>query len=409
MGGVAKKSNPRFITTNKLAIGIVTAVIVLGGGIYALTQSKPSSTTARVGSASGITSTAPSTINLLSVMVMPFANQTGDKEKAYIADALTSSITSDLSRIRDAFIVPAATAFSLKDKQLTVPQLGKEAAVRFILNGNVTGNNEKLRIAAALSDTQTGAQLWTENFDGKQTDLFALQDQVTKRIGDTIAPQIVIVAARESEKRASTPQVADLLMRARASGLNQQSLKNHQAMEALYRQALAIEPGNLSAKAGLAISLSLQASNFANPLKLDEAGQIALGKKAFDLAQEVKAIDPNNPDIYLPIYIYANAIKNIDATTQAAKRRIELQPKASGGYNSLGVLKRSIDDVAGAKAAFAKALEFASPVKPPAETYFNLAHLAFREDKLDDAIAWARKGIDANPGISSGHVAMAIA
>ena len=134
-----------------------------------------------------------------------------------------------------------------------------------------------------------------------------------------------------------------------------------------------------------------------------------LGKKAFDLAQEVKAIDPNNPNIYLPIYIYANATKDVDAATQAAKRRIELQPKASGGYNSLGVLKRSIDDVAGAKAAFAKALEFASPVKPPAETYFNLAHLAFREDKLDDAIAWARKGIDANPGISSGHVAMAIA
>ena len=85
---------------------------------------------------------------------------------------------------------------------------------------------------------------------------------MTKRIGDTIAPQMVIVAARESEKRASTPQVADLLMRARALGLNQQSLKNHQAMEALYRQALAIEPGNLSAKAGLAVSLSLEVSNF---------------------------------------------------------------------------------------------------------------------------------------------------
>ena len=397
------------MTGTRLAIGAIAAIIVISVGTYALFQSKSAPTTPGAGNASSNTPAAPFPINPLSVMVLPFANQTGDVQKAYIADALTSSITSDLSRIRDAFIVPAATAFSLKDKQLTVPQLGKEAAVRFVLTGSVTGDKEKLRINAVLSDTQTGAQLWTENFDGKQTDLFALQDQVTKRIGDTIAPQMVIVAARESEKRASKPEVADLLMRARALGLNQQSLKNHQAMEALYRQTLAIVPGNLNAKAGLAVSLGLQAENFANLLKLDEAGRIAHLKKAFDLAQEVKAIDPNNPDIYLPISSYAEATNDIDAATQAIKRQIALQPKASAGYNTLGVLKTSIDDVTGAKAALAKALEFASPVKPPAETYLNLARVAFREDKLDDAIAWSQKGIDANPTSSFGYLVMALA
>ena len=70
--------------------------------------------------------------------------------------------------------------------------------------------------------------------------------------------------------------------------------------------------------------------------------------------------------------------------------------------------KADIDDVAGAKAAFAKALEFASHARPPQETYVSLAWLAFREDKLDDAIAWSQKGIDANPVDSVGHVMMAI-
>ena len=163
-------------------------------------------------------------------MVMPFNNQTGDAEKAYIADALTSSITSDLARIRDAFIVPAATAYSLKDKNLNIPQLGTQAAVRFVLGGSVTGSGDKLRIGATLSDTQTGMQLWTENFDGSLSDLFALQERVTARIGSSIAPQMVIVAARESEKRANTPHVADLLMRALALQLSSQpSLKNLQA------------------------------------------------------------------------------------------------------------------------------------------------------------------------------------
>ncbi|MBL8522021.1 MAG: TIR domain-containing protein [Betaproteobacteria bacterium] len=385
-------------------IAIVAVVFGIGAGVWFMVngpvfqQKKRDAATASPASTQATPApSVPATINPLSVMVMPFANQTGDKDKSYIADALTSSITSDLSRIVDASIVPAATAFSLRDKNLTVPQLGKEAAVRFVLTGGVTSDKEKLRINAALSDTQTGAQLWAENFDGRVTDLFALQDQVTNRIGNTIGPQMIITAARESEKRASTPQVADLLMRARALWLNQQSLQNHQAMEALYRQALALDPNNLRAKAGLAQTLGLQVSNFSYLLKLDGGGRIALAKKAFDLAQEVKAKEPNDPDPYLPIALYFRETGDFNAAILAIQRRIELQPKGAGGYNSLCVLKRESDDVAGAVAACKRSIELASHGRLPSESYNNLAHLAFRQDKLDEAIAWAQKSIDANP------------
>ena len=402
--GLASLSPP--YATGRKWFAIACAMLVSGAALwFGFAANKPASSDQKTNAAT----TAAPAVNPLSVMVMPFANQTGDKDKAYIADALTSSITSDLSRIRDASIVPATTAVSLADKKLTIPQLGKEAAVRFVLTGAVTGDKERLRINAVLSDTQTGAQLWAENFDGRQTDLFALQDQVTKRIGDSIGPQMVIVSARESEKRASTPQVSDLLMRASALGLNQQSLQNHQAMEALYRQALAIEPGNLSAKTGLAVSLALQASNFATFLKLDDAGRIAMLKKASDLAEEVKAFDPNNPMIFLPILIYAVQTNDLDAAIRAAKRRIELQPKSPSAHHALGLMNMGIDDVAGAKAAFEKALAYASHAKPPVETYQSLALLAFRDDKLDDTITWAQKAIDANPGSASGRIAKALA
>lgn len=73
----------------------------------------------------------------LSIVVLPFANLTGDPQQAYLADGLTAAVTSDLSRIRDAFIVSAATAFAYKDKPLTVQQIGKELGVRFALQGGV--------------------------------------------------------------------------------------------------------------------------------------------------------------------------------------------------------------------------------------------------------------------------------
>lgn len=391
-------------------IALVSVVFGIGAGVWFMVNGPAFQQKKRDAAAPASTVATPTNpaINPLSVMVMPFANQTGDKDKAYIADALTSSITSDLSRIVDASIVPAATAFSLRDKQLTVPQLGKEASVRFVLTGGVTADRETLRINAVLADTQSGAQLWTENFTGAATDLFALQDQVTNKVSNSIGTQMVVVAARESEKRSSAPQVADLLMRARAIRLKQQSLENHKTLEALYRQALSIDPENVSAKTGLATTLALQATNLTGPLKLNDAGRAALIKKAFDLAQEVIANDSNNADAYLPITIYFRDIGDHEAATRAALRRIELAPKDSRAHNSLCVMKRLIDDVAGAKAACMKSIELAAHGRPPAESYFSLAHLAFREGKWDDALQWVQKGEDANPGSSSGPVLRAL-
>src|SRR5208283_2942759 len=73
----------------------------------------------------------------LSIVVLPFQNLTGDPNEAYVADGLTASLTSDLSRIRDAFIVDAATAFFFKDKPTTAQQVGKDLGVHFVLHGGV--------------------------------------------------------------------------------------------------------------------------------------------------------------------------------------------------------------------------------------------------------------------------------
>ena len=152
----------------------------------------------------------------LSIVVLPFSNLTGDPNQAYVADGLTASLTADLSRIQDAFIVNAATAFAYKDKPVTAQQVGKELGVHFVLQGSVQRSGTKIRINAQLADATSNAQLWSETFEGDQSDLFALQDQVTTLVGNSIGREMVIVAARESETRKSSPKVSDLMLRARA-------------------------------------------------------------------------------------------------------------------------------------------------------------------------------------------------
>ena len=84
-----------------------------------------------------LTSNLPADAGPLSIVVLPFTNQTGDPQKAYIADGLTSSITADLSRIRDAFIVPVSSALAYRDKAAPVKQIGQDLGVRFVLQGSV--------------------------------------------------------------------------------------------------------------------------------------------------------------------------------------------------------------------------------------------------------------------------------
>jgi len=94
-----------------------------------------------------------------------------------LADGLTASITMDLSRIRDAFIVGTTTAQAISGRKMTAQQIGKELGVRFVLQGQVQNAGTKIRVNAQLTDANSNEQLWAETFDGDIGDLFALARQ----------------------------------------------------------------------------------------------------------------------------------------------------------------------------------------------------------------------------------------
>jgi hypothetical protein len=126
-------------------VPVAAAVTVLGGLAGYLTFC---GTMASVAPASESASPSPSTgaaapaTALLSILVLPLANQSGDPAKADIADGLTNAITSDLGRIQDAVIVPPLVAVSLGQKGLSLQQLGTKARVRYVLQGGVAASCE---------------------------------------------------------------------------------------------------------------------------------------------------------------------------------------------------------------------------------------------------------------------------
>jgi TolB-like protein len=290
----------------------------------------------------------------LSILVLPFANQTGDESKAYIADALTTSIAADMSRIRGAFVVPSTTAFTYRGKGLTVQQIGKDAGVRFVLDGSVMTRGQDVRVTTQLLDAKTGAQLWHETIDGDLSNVFAIQDRVTALVGSSIGERMVIVSARDSEARKRSPKVADLMLRARALELQPQSIQNLREGERLYREAISLDPNNLDAAALLASALAMRA------MWLDSTDPIRgrLITEARDLALKVKAIDPEVRGIDTPLQIYAIEHGDFDGARRSFEARLVKEPRSPAAYTTFAIFHRTMGEPEKAIPLLKQALAF---------------------------------------------------
>ena len=101
----------------------------------------------------------------LSIVVLPFTNLSGDPSQDYFADGITENLTTDLSRIRNSFVIARNTAFTFKGKNIDTKEISKELGVRYVLEGSVQRDQNRVRVNAQLIDGETGAHLWADRFE----------------------------------------------------------------------------------------------------------------------------------------------------------------------------------------------------------------------------------------------------
>src|SRR5262245_52408206 len=94
------------------------------------------------------------------MVVLPFANLSGDPEQAYFVDGVTESLTTDLSRISGSFVIGRHTAFTYKGKAVDLKKIGRELNVRYVLEGSVQRSGKRLRVNVQLIDAATANHLW---------------------------------------------------------------------------------------------------------------------------------------------------------------------------------------------------------------------------------------------------------
>jgi adenylate cyclase len=188
----------------------------------------------------------------LSIVVLPFKNLSSDPSQDYFADGVTENLTTDLSRIRDSFVIARNTAFTFKGKALDAKQIAKELGVRYVLEGSVQRDQNRVRVNAQLIDGETGAHLWADRFDEDVADLFKLQDQIVARLAISLRYALTSAEAKKGA-RSNNPDVVDLTMQGwsllRPPNDDRESVKKARG---LFDQALQIDPDDANALAGSA-------------------------------------------------------------------------------------------------------------------------------------------------------------
>jgi tetratricopeptide (TPR) repeat protein len=276
--------------------------------------------------------------------------------------------------------------------------------VRFVLQGSVQRNGSHVRINALLADATNNAQLWSDSFEGDTSNLFLLQDQVTGRIANTMGHELVVVAARDSEKRKSSPHVADLLLRADAAADKPHSLEKWQEVERLLRQAIDLDPGNVNAMASLATALNFKANQLGDPSLREQARA-----ESIELANKVIVLDPASPEPYRVLAFHSLMTDDLDGAQRAAETFMRLKPRQPDPYNVMGSVYMRRGDAAKAVEMYSQAVALSPKNDTNAVFRHNLARANFMLGDYKAAIDWYSQALQAEPQDASLHIGLAMA
>jgi TolB-like protein len=339
----------------------------------------------------------------LSIVVLPFDNIGGDPDQDYFVDGVTESLITDLSRIRDAFVIARNTAFAYRGKRIDVRAIGRELGVRYVLEGSVQRSGERMRVSAQLIDAENGGHIWAERFDQPVADLFDLQDAIVGRIATTLSTQLYAAAARRAEMK-PTPDSMDLFFRGRAwlhRGVTPETIAQARPF---FARAQALDPENVYAMAGEAAGCALAAAM--GPSRRDIAALLAAAEAA---AAKAVGFAPDYAEARYAMGLVLTFTKRSAQGVAAFDRALALNRNLVQAHAMLGFGKICLGRSEETEAHIHDAFRL-SPLDPDAFTWLMFAGLAaLHLGRNEDAAGWLKQSIDAYPGFPAVHFLLSAA
>src|SRR5438132_6470423 len=331
-----------------------------------------------------------------SIAVLPFVNMSEDKANEYFSDGISEELLNLLAKIPQLQVTARTSSFAFKGKEIGVPEIARTLHVANVLEGSVRKAGNSVRITAQLIKAGTDTHLWSQTYDRKLDDIFAIQDEIA---ADVVKQLKVTLLGAAPKARTTDPEAYALYLQAVQLG-RQFTAEPFQQSDALYRKVLAIDPRYAPASYGLA-------RNFGN-----ETGQGLLpGKEGFAQAREAAvralAIDPDYAPAHAQLgWIAMYGDSDLVGAAQHLERALALDPADLRVLTTSVTLLQSLG-----RLDEALALEEAAVRRDPVNvtTLFNLCYHHRMAGRLDAAISSFRTVLSMSPSNGGAHCQLGVA
>jgi adenylate cyclase len=331
-----------------------------------------------------------------SIAVLPFDNISGDPEQDYFADGISEDIITGLSKLRWFFVIARNSSFAYKGKAVDVKRAARDLGVRYVLEGSVRKGGNRVRITAQLIDASTGNHIWANRYDGELTDVFELQDEITRNVVAAIEPKLLEAEAVRSQARSPEDLGAwDLVMQANSVLWRMTKADVDNAISML-KTATERYPDYAPAQSMLAFALlfrAIPAGTFRSP-DLEQA---------LPFASRAAEIDDNDPWAHLALGWAAVLMRRTDAAVEEYQRALGINPNFAAAHGHLG-LALAFDGQSDKAITHLEQAVRMSPHDPQIFLFnVSLAIAHYLADRYPEAVAFGRKAVQQRAGFSGGH------
>jgi len=325
-----------------------------------------------------------------SIAVLPFADMSSDKDQEYFSDGISEELLNLLAKIPQLQVTARTSSFSFKGKEIAIPQIARQLHVAHVLEGSVRKAGNAVRITAQLIDAATDTHLWSQTYERKLDDIFAIQDEIA---ADVVKQLQITLLGSAPRARNTNPEAYAFFLQATQLG-RQFTADAFKKSDALYRKVLAIDPHYAPAWDGLA-------RNSTNEANLS----LLSSKEGFSRAREAELkaleIDPEFAPAHASLgWIEMYGDNDLAASARHFERALAIDPTDTRVLGSSAALLQGLGRLDEAL-ALEEVVARRDPVNVTALS--NLGYDQRWAGRFDEAVATFRTVLSLSPGYGGAH------
>jgi adenylate cyclase len=261
-----------------------------------------------------------------SIAVLPFTNLSGDEAQEYFVDGMTEDLITDLSKVSGLLVIARNSTFTYKGRAVNVRDVGRELGTRYVLEGSVQKIGNRVRINAQLIETEGGFHVWADRFDRDMTDVFALQDEVTRSIVSILAVKLTgDEQQRRNQRQVTSPEAYDTLLRG-LDFLRRFTPETNLTAREYFERAVELDPNYARALANISFTYSNEVN-----LGSGAGSEVAL-QQALKYGKQALSLDPTVPQVHFSLSVAYVWLKEYDLALATALNAVKVDPNFADGY-----------------------------------------------------------------------------